>query len=81
MIADLVAALDAGHIASATLDVFETEPLPADSPAWTHPRILVTPHVASFPNRAARARFVADAIAAFEADGTVLNRFDPARGY
>jgi glyoxylate/hydroxypyruvate reductase A len=78
---DLIAALDAGHIAAATLDVFETEPLPADSPAWTHPRILVTPHVASFPNRAARARFVAEAITAFEADGTVLNRFDPDRGY
>lgn len=81
VVADLLAAIDAGHIAAATLDVFDIEPLPPESPVWTHPKVLVTPHVASFPNRAARARFVADAISAFEADGTVLNRFDPERGY
>ncbi|WP_144186840.1 2-hydroxyacid dehydrogenase [Elioraea rosea] len=81
VIEDLIAALDSGHIEAATLDVFETEPLPQDSPVWTHPKILVTPHIASFPNRAARARFVADAIRTFEASGTVLNRYDPARGY
>ncbi len=81
VIRDLIAALDSGHIAAATLDVFEKEPLPEDSPVWTHPKILVTPHIASFPNRAARARFVADAIRTFEASGVVLNRYDPARGY
>lgn len=81
VVADLLAAIDAGHIAAATLDVFDIEPLPQESPVWTHPKVLVTPHVASFPNRAARARFVADAIRAFAADGTVLNRFDPDRGY
>jgi glyoxylate/hydroxypyruvate reductase A len=81
VVPDLLAAIDAGHIAAATLDVFTVEPLPAESPVWTHPKVLVTPHVASFPDRAARARFVADAIREFEASGTVLNRFDPARGY
>ncbi len=79
--ADLLAAIDSGLISGATLDVFDIEPLPPESPVWSHPKVLVTPHVASFPNRAARARFVADAIRAFEADGTVLNRFDPDRGY
>lgn len=81
VISDLLAAIDSGHIAAATLDVFDIEPLPPESPVWTHPKVLVTPHVASFPDRAARARFVADAIRAFEASGTVLNRFDPDRGY
>jgi phosphoglycerate dehydrogenase-like enzyme len=43
--ADLVAALRAGQIAGAALDVFETEPLPADSPLWTLPNVVVSPHM------------------------------------
>ncbi len=43
---DLVAALDAGQIAGAALDVFEIEPLPADHPLWRSPRTILTPHVA-----------------------------------
>ena len=45
--ADLVAALDSGQLGGAALDVLETEPLPADSPLWRHPKIRITPHVAS----------------------------------
>ncbi|MGE5147004.1 MAG: 2-hydroxyacid dehydrogenase [Candidatus Eiseniibacteriota bacterium] len=44
--ADLVAALDSGHLAAATLDVFRVEPLPKDSPFWRHPKITVVPHAA-----------------------------------
>nr|WP_237173297.1 glyoxylate/hydroxypyruvate reductase A [Paracandidimonas lactea] len=44
---DLLALLDTGHLHGATLDVFRTEPLPADHPFWRHPRITVTPHVAA----------------------------------
>ena len=44
---DLIAALDDGQLASATLDVFRVEPLPADHPFWAHPRITVTPHLAA----------------------------------
>ena len=51
--ADLVAALDSGHLGAAVLDVCATEPLPADSPLWTHPAILLTPHVAPPPRPAA----------------------------
>jgi glyoxylate/hydroxypyruvate reductase A len=47
---DLIAALDYGHIAGATLDVFVPEPLPAEHPYWTHPKITLTPHVASLTN-------------------------------
>ena len=42
----LIAALDSGHIEAAALDVFRVEPLPADHPFWTHPRISITPHAA-----------------------------------
>ena len=41
--------VDAGHLAGAALDVFETEPLPATSPLWRHPKILCTPHIAAVP--------------------------------
>jgi glyoxylate/hydroxypyruvate reductase A len=44
---DLLAALDSGHLAGACLDVFRQEPLPASHPFWGHPRVTVTPHIAS----------------------------------
>ena len=45
---DLVAALRAGEIAGAALDVYEQEPLPADHPLWTTPGVLMTPHTAGY---------------------------------
>jgi glyoxylate/hydroxypyruvate reductase A len=78
---DIVAALDSGQLSGAMLDVFEQEPLPADSPAWAHPRITVTPHAASLPSRHERARYIADCIARFERGEALPNLYDPERGY
>jgi glyoxylate/hydroxypyruvate reductase A len=45
--ADLLALLDSGHLAGATLDVFRTEPLPAGHPFWHHPQLTLTPHTSA----------------------------------
>nr|WP_246522724.1 glyoxylate/hydroxypyruvate reductase A [Neoroseomonas eburnea] len=78
---DILAALDDGQLSGAVLDVFEQEPLPADSPAWAHPKVIVTPHVASLPSRRERARYVAGCIARFERGEPLPNLYDPERGY
>jgi glyoxylate/hydroxypyruvate reductase A len=78
---DLIAALDDGHLGAALLDVFEPEPLPADHPAWRHPRITVTSHVAGYASRRSRARAVVAALTAYEHGETIPNLFHSDRGY
>lgn len=80
-IEDILAALDSGKLAGALLDVFEQEPLPPEHPAWTHPKLTVTPHVASLPPRSERARHVAKLIAMHERGEPLPNLYDHARGY
>lgn len=81
VMADLIALLDSGHLSGAVLDVFETEPLPEDDPVWTHPKIIVTSHLASSASRRGRARYVAEVIAAFERGDALPNVYQPDRGY
>jgi len=78
---DLLALLDSGHLAGATLDVFRTEPLPADHPFWHHPRITVTPHTAARTLRAESIAQIAHKIAALERGDPIAGVVDPARGY
>jgi glyoxylate/hydroxypyruvate reductase A len=79
--ADLIDALDRGDIASATLDVFHDEPLPAEHPFWHHPAITVTPHVSAATRFAESAAQVAAKIRALEHGEAVSGRVDMARGY
>ena len=79
--ADLVAALDAGTLDGATLDVFREEPLPAAHPFWHHPRIRVTPHVSAPTQVAVSAAQVAAKLEAIARGEAVGGRVDRARGY
>jgi glyoxylate/hydroxypyruvate reductase A len=79
--ADLLAALDSGHIAGATLDVFRPEPLPPGHPFWQHPRILMTPHVAGTGDPDSAAQVVAENIRRAKSGEPLLNEVDRARGY
>lgn len=56
--ADILAALESGQLSEAVLDVFSQEPLPADNPLWTHPKVTLTPHNAALTGAATGAREV-----------------------
>lgn len=79
--ADLSAAMASGQVAAATLDVFETEPLPADHPFWSTERLYITPHNASITDPRSAAWRIARQIARFEAGEGLENVVDRARGY
>jgi len=81
VIADLVEALDTGHLAHAYLDVFETEPLPADSPLWAHPGITVTPHIAALSEPRTAVGKVAENIERVRRGEKPLSTVDFAAGY
>jgi glyoxylate/hydroxypyruvate reductase len=81
VIPDLIEALDRGHLSGAVLDVFETEPLPADSPLWSQPKITVTPHNASISQPAVAADYVMDGIAKFERGERPPHIVDVTQGY
>jgi len=77
----LIAALDQGHIAHATLDVFRVEPLPQDHPFWTHPGITVTPHIAADTRPETSAQIIAENIRRNEAGEPMLYLVDRQAGY
>lgn len=78
---DLLAALGSGQVSGAVLDVFNTEPLPADHPYWTHPKVHVTPHVAGSTNPRTASPGVIDNIRRLRAGQPLINTVDPKTGY
>jgi glyoxylate/hydroxypyruvate reductase A len=79
--ADLIAALDSGHLSAAVLDVMEPEPPAPDHPFWTHPRILLTPHVASMTQPDTAVSVVLDNIRRHQSGEPLRGLVDRARGY
>ena len=77
----LIAALQSGQIAEATLDVFVVEPLPRDHVFWRMENVLITPHLASITVPEAAAREVAESIRRVRSGLPPLHQIDPRRGY
>jgi glyoxylate/hydroxypyruvate reductase A len=78
---DLLAALDAGRLSGACLDVFREEPLPESHPFWDHPQIIVTPHVSSLTYPRAVAPQLAENYRRLLGGQPLLNVIDRSRGY
>jgi len=79
--ADILQCLDDGTLGSASLDVFASEPLPADSRFWTHPKVVLTPHNAADTDPDEISKYVARQIERFEAGARLENVVDRGRGY
>jgi glyoxylate/hydroxypyruvate reductase len=79
--ADLIAALDRGHLQHAVLDVFATEPLPADHLFWRHDKVTALPHVAAQTDPRSAALIAAGNVRAFRAGRVPANLVDRTRGY
>jgi glyoxylate/hydroxypyruvate reductase A len=78
---DLLALIDSGHLAGATLDVFRTEPLPAAHPFWQHPRITVTPHTSARTLRSESIAQIVGKIQALEQGRPIAGIVERERGY
>ncbi|MDP3653282.1 MAG: glyoxylate/hydroxypyruvate reductase A [Rhodoferax sp.] len=78
---DLLKLLDNGHLAGATLDVFRTEPLPAEHPFWKHPQVTLTPHTSARTLRSESIAQIAGKIGALERGEAVAGVVELGRGY
>ena len=78
---DLIAALDSGQLSYAALDALWPEPLPTESPLWSHPKVTIMPHVARRPTVAQLATEMAANIRSIEQGGRLLQEIDIDLGY
>jgi len=79
--ADLLAALETGQIAAACLDVTDPEPLPQNNPLWTHPKVIITPHIACQTRPLDAVKHIISGIQAFREGRKVQGMIDRKRGY
>ena len=79
--ADLLEALDDGHLSALSLDVFQQEPLPQPSPFWSHPKVTLTPHCAAASDPNALVEPIIRQMAAFERGEALTNLVDLAQQY
>jgi glyoxylate/hydroxypyruvate reductase len=77
----LVAALDSGHLAAAMLDVTDPEPLPGSHPLWSHPKVIITPHIASVTQPHTAAQSVIENIRRHRAGQDPIGLVDRTLGY
>lgn len=78
---DILELLDTGHLSGALLDVFKEEPLPVNHPFWHHPKMQVTPHIASLSNPQSVVAQIVDNYKRFVNGETLLNLVDLDKGY
>ncbi|VVD70286.1 gyoxylate/hydroxypyruvate reductase A [Pandoraea eparura] len=78
---DLLQALDEGQLSSAILDVCEPEPLPQDHPFWTHPKVMLTPHIASMTQPESAVEAMIDNLCRHQVGLPMIGLVDRARGY
>jgi len=78
---DLLRALDEGQLAEAVLDVTDPEPLPGDHALWSHPRVRITPHIASMTQPQTAARVAIDNVRRFARGEPLVGLVDRLRGY
>ena len=79
--ADLLAALDSGHLSRAILDVTDSEPLPREHPFWAHPRVFLTPHVASMTQPGTAAPILLENVRRHQRGEPLTGAIDRSRGY
>jgi glyoxylate/hydroxypyruvate reductase A len=78
---DLLDALDSGHLHAAILDVTDPEPLPDTHPFWTHPRVRLTPHIASATRPETAVDVVLDNLRRHREGQPMIGQIDRSRGY
>jgi glyoxylate/hydroxypyruvate reductase A len=81
VVPDLLASLDNGTLAEAVLDVTDPEPLPPGHGLWQHPRVRITPHIASMTQPESAARVAIDNLRRFAAGQPLVGLVDRGRGY
>lgn len=78
---DLVTMIDNGHLSGASLDVFRKEPLPVEHPFWAHPKINVTPHIASVTNPVSASKQIFENYLLLQQGLPLVNTIDRGKGY